>query len=345
MHLYSHKLVKPRRTAAVVRYGGFGDALQAASVLPWLKADGYHVTFYTVPGSAEVVRYDPNIDRLVVQDADAIPNELLGEFWRDLASKYDRFINLSESTERTLLAMPNTTQHGWSTKMRHKYLNINYLTFVHDIAGVPPVPKMAFYPTDEESAWAREEVGKMGRTIMWILSGSAVHKVWPYFDYVIDKVMHRNDGTNFVLVSDPGAKVLERGWENVPRIHLRSGEWSIRQTMAFAQQASLVIGPETGVLNAIAYAEVAKIVILSHSSIENLTKDWVNCVSLYPMNTGCYPCHQMHFGWEFCSQYENTGIARCQEDIAPDRMIEAIDKLLHTEMEGDSNGEALCKAA
>jgi ADP-heptose:LPS heptosyltransferase len=76
----------------------------------------------------------------------------------------------------------------------------------------------------------------------------------------------------------------------------KSGEWSIRQTLAFIDQADLLVGPETGVMNAAGLHPVKKIVTLSHSSPENLTKHWVNCTSLTPKNTPCYPCHQLHYG-------------------------------------------------
>ena len=39
---------KPKRSVCVVRYGGFGDMLQAANILPGLKRQGYHVTVMTL---------------------------------------------------------------------------------------------------------------------------------------------------------------------------------------------------------------------------------------------------------------------------------------------------------
>jgi hypothetical protein len=60
-----------------------------------------------------------------------------------------------------------------------------------------------------------------------------------------------------------------------------------------AKECDIVIGPETGVLSAVAMEPMKKIVFLSHSSVENLTRDWVNTVSLYSKNTPCYPCHKL----------------------------------------------------
>lgn len=324
MHLFSHRVAKPQKTCAVLRYGGLGDALQAISILPWLKDEGYHITMYTVPSAWEVIKHDPHIDEVVLQDVDDIPNHELGEFWAYTAKKYDRFINLSESVERTLLAMPGTTNHGWSHAMRAKYLDVNYMQFVHDIAGVPFPAHVKFYPTQAEWEWALKEIERIGgRPIMWVLSGSAVHKVWPHLDEVIAAVLRADPTYQFVLVGDADTKMLQQGLEEIEQVHCKAGEYSIRETMALARVCDLVIGPETGVMNAIAYEHVPnKIVILSHSTIQNLTRDWVNTTSLHAKHTPCYPCHQIHFDFKHCKEVE--GIAACQRDISAETMITAI---------------------
>ena len=103
-----------------------------------------------------------------------------------------------------------------------------------------------------------------------------------------------------------------------------SGEISIRQTLALAQQCDAVIGPETGVLNAVAFESMRKVVLLSHSSHENLTKHWTNTVALMPQGVSCYPCHQLHFDRRYCRQDEETGAAVCQRSIAPETVYEAV---------------------
>lgn len=327
-HLYSFK-TKPEKTCAVIRYGAIGDVVQASSVLPYLKQEGYHVTFYCTPLGYEVIKLDPHVDRFVVQDVDIVPNPRLGEFWESLVKKYTKVINLSESVERTLLAMPGNMNHTWSHEMRHKHLNKNYMEFVHDIAGVSGPARMKFYESKEERAWAQQEYARIGgKVILWVLSGSAVHKVWPYMDNVIDAVLRSRPEARFVLVGEPDAKILQMGWENTPQVHCKAGAWTIRQALAFAQAADLVIGPETGITNAMAYESVEKIVLLSHSSKENLTRDWLNCVSLTPQNTPCYPCHRLHTvadGFKHCTEStEVPGIAACQANIPARDMYAAI---------------------
>lgn len=328
MHLYSHKSPKPAKTAAVVRYGALGDALQASSILPALKEQGYHITFYTVPLSYEALKHDPHVDRFVVQDVDVIPNKQLADFWDAMKPKYDKWVNLCESLERNLLLMADNMAFHWPHDMRHKHFNKNYVEFVHDIAGVPMPCRMKFYATEEEKAWARAEYSRIGgRVILWVLSGSALHKVYPHLDRSIDTTLRNHSDARFVLAGDKGCRILEYGWDKTPQVHLRSGKWTIRQTLAFAQVADLVIGPETGVLNAVAMESVEKIVTLSHSSVENLTRDWMNCVSLTPAKTSCYPCHRLHMagdGFKHCRESSMTGVAACQFDIPANDMIGAI---------------------
>jgi ADP-heptose:LPS heptosyltransferase/predicted SAM-dependent methyltransferase len=322
---YSYKNPRPEKTAAVIRYGAFGDAIQTSSVLAALKAEGYHVTFYTTDIGQAMTKHDPNIDEFVVQGKDQIPNHLLGDYWEYLAKKYTKLVNLSESVERTLLSIPQTMMHSWPQSLRHKYMNVNYLEFMHDIAELEYVPRQRFYATDEEKAWALAEKKKMGgNVVFWSLSGSSVHKVWPWLDHIIAKLLLNDPTTKIVLTGDHLCQLLEAGWENEPRVFAKSGKWTIRQSIAFAQVSDLVIGPETGVLNAVAFDEVPKIITLSHSSVENLSRDWVNTTSLTPKNTPCYPCHKMHYSFEHCVRDDATGVAACQADITIDQMWEAI---------------------
>lgn len=316
---------RAEKTCAVIRYGAFGDLMMASSIFPLLKAQGYHVTLYTTPTGEEVVRHDPNIDAIIVQDKDQVPNGQLVEFWDHLAARYDKFINLSESVEGVWLALPGRSNHRWPHEMRHRYLNRNYLEFTHELAGVEGRLKQTFHPTTDERAWARTQRDRMGKfVIMWSLAGSSVHKTWPYLDEIIARTLIEFPNSEFVLVGDHACQLLEQGWENEPRVHCRSGKWSIRQSLTFTEMADLLIGPETGVMNAAANLPVKKIVTLSHSSVENLTKHWINTFSLVPKNTGCFPCHRLHYGFEHCNRDETTGTAACQADISADQMWEVM---------------------
>lgn len=350
-HHYTGREPKPRKTCAVVRYGAFGDALQAASIFPGLKSQGYHITMFCAPATHQVLKEDPHVDRFIVQSDGQVPNVWLGEFWKHMRKKYDRFVNLSESTEVTLLAIPGRANHVWPHEVRHKYLNRNYLEWTHELAQVPYDGKkgVTFYATDLERAWAKQERSKMGPfVVIWSLAGSAVHKVWPYMDSIIARFMIDTDA-HVVLAGGEEGVMLESGWQDEPRVHRTSGKWSIRQSMVFCEVADLIVGTETGLLNAAAYLPVPKIITLSHSSVENLTRDWINTTSLVSANTPCFPCHQMHYSFEYCPRdldpncaaceaktcSVHTGTSKCAADIPAAEMWDAIERVL-TEKERKS---------
>jgi ADP-heptose:LPS heptosyltransferase/predicted SAM-dependent methyltransferase len=344
-HEQSWRLPKPAKTAAVVRYGAIGDMMQASSVLPWLKEQGYHVTLYCQSGQGhEAIMHDPHIDRFIIQEKDAVPPQFLGEFFADTKKKYDKWINLCESVEVSLLAAPKRSAYDWPNEARAALMDKNYLEWTHLLAGVPGPYRPKFYSTLEEKAWARKQAQNFGRkNVLWSLAGSSNHKVWPHMDDVIDRIMRAYSDVHVVLVGDHSCKLLEQGWgrfddekndlvETVSRVHLRSAKWTIRQSMAFAEVADLVIGTETGLLNAAGSMDVPKIINLSHSSPEMLTKHWKRVISLQqPKGVGCpkSPCRQLHGAdganpWMDCPQEDETKTALCQYNITADQMWGAV---------------------
>lgn len=335
---YSHLNAPPKKTACVVRYGAYGDLMMASSVWAGLKNQGYHVTVFASPPGSDVITHDPHIDKLVLFDKDQVPNANLGDFWRYQSKKFDKFVNLSESVEGSFLAMPGRAQHAWPPAVRHSQMNVNYLEFAHRLASVTHQPNVAFYATAEEKEWARKQRGKMGDgpVVMWSLAGSSVHKTWAGLDHILASILLNYKTANIVLVGGPECQMLEAGWEHEPRVHKTSGKWSIRQTLAFLDRCDLVIGSETGVLNAASCMNVPKITLLSHSTHENLTRDWKNVIPIASVKTTCPgrgdneapACHQLHYGWDYCKRDETTGTAQCQADISVETVWDAVQRVL-----------------
>jgi hypothetical protein len=82
---------------------------------------------------------------------------------------------------------------------------------------------------------------------------------------------------------------------------------------------------------------MAKLVFLSHSTHENLTRDWVNTTPLWSANTTCAgrganaapACHVLHYGWADCTRDEETGTAQCQKDISVAQVWAAVSGVLN----------------
>jgi hypothetical protein len=85
---------------------------------------------------------------------------------------------------------------------------------------------------------------------------------------------------------------------------------------------------------------VPKICFLSHSTTDNLTRDWVATTAAYSSKTACklrgpqgaadavLACHAMHYGWDHCEQDQESGTARCQADITADEVWPEVDRWL-----------------
>jgi ADP-heptose:LPS heptosyltransferase len=359
-HRHSWKEPLPAKRALVVRYGGIGDMIMASSILPQLKEKGYHVTVMTTPDGQEVVRHDPHIDAFMLQDRDQVPNGALPEYWYVWAKKFDAFINLSESVEGNLLPNPGSSRHAWPNAMRQKYLNENYLEFQHELAGLEYKPRPRFYATPEELARVetfRAKLGPEAYVVLWALAGSSVHKVYPHSDQVVAQLLIKNPDVRVIFVGDDACRILESHWEAEPRVIRLSGRIGVRETLALAcHGVDCVVGPETGVLNAVSHLGLPKVVMLSHSSVKNLTRNWANTVSLTagPLEAPCFPCHRIHHERTFCPSKKlpvetiqellavmddnereimgqhiadgmfDTGAALCAYGIAPERVTNAI---------------------
>jgi ADP-heptose:LPS heptosyltransferase len=318
------------KTCAVVRYGAYGDVMQASSLLPALKAQGYHITFFTVDRGLEIAEHDPNIDRFIVQGENQVPQAALPQYFEWLKKKYDKLVNLCAIVESTLLPDHNSPHFWWPKEVRDEFCNKNYVEVMHRVGEVPyTVPKTKFYPTLKEKNWAFEQRKKLdGPVVVWSLSGSSPHKVWPYVDNVIARILLEHPTAHVVIVGAPSERWLAESWKNERRVRNKAGEWTIRDVLAFSQRADLVVGPETGVLNAMAMEECWKILFLSHSTVENLCRDWVNTHAFAATGVECYPCHRLHReGWKHCNRHPE-GLAVCQVAIGLEDVWPAFDLVL-----------------
>lgn len=321
---------KRENTVCVIRYGGFGDVLQISSVIKLLKDSGKKVCVNVTERGEEILANDPNVNELFIQKNDQIPNFELGDYWDRISPLFDKVYNLGGIVEQGLLSVADDEIYNAPHDERHEKLNKNYSEALHNHAEVPHIFKTRFYPSSSEIKWVKEQRRSMrlglGHFVILIaLSGSSVHKAYPHMDAVMAQMLIKWPDVRFIMVGDPMCQMLEVGWESESRVFLRSGKWSIRQTLAFAQNVDLVVGPETGVLNAVSSEDVAKVALLSHSSPENLTKHWVNTSSIEPEDVNCFPCHKMHFGFATCNRDEETGGSVCSAKTHPDDVATAIE--------------------
>ena len=152
---------RAEKSVCVVRYGGMGDMIQVSSLFPIFKEQGYRVCVNVSEQGKEILESDPNVDELVVQKTNQVPNDCLTPYWEKLEKCFDKFVQLSESVEKSLLLSPEReeTLRGelvmaegspdfhLSKEEIHEKCNVNYMERTHDIAGLPYKFLPKFYPT------------------------------------------------------------------------------------------------------------------------------------------------------------------------------------------------------
>lgn len=316
-----------QKTCLVIRYGALGDTMWVTPVLKQLKAEGYYVVYNCTDYSAQVLRECPWIDEYVVQDKDAIQGEQLAEFWKRLGEGFDRVINLSGSVEGAIVKPEYAISSTVKKSERHHECNVNFQDATMAAAGYPKLkgkrPILHFTDDEERGAQILMANAKDKFVVLWSLAGSSFHKVYPWAEYVAGEIYRNHKDTVIITVGDEACRILE--WE-LPNTRKASGLFTVRQSMIMTKYANLVIGSDTGILNAASAFDTPKIVFLSSSSTENLTKYWTNVQPLFSKRCKCYPCHKLIYT-DSCPKGEIANAPLCMEQIEPKAVYDAFLKV------------------
>jgi len=330
------KIIHPpkegQKTALLIRLGAWGDMIWASAVVRRMKQDGYNVTLHCADRGYTVLKHDPNIDRfVVVEDGELGQGDQLDRFWGLLGKSFDKVVNLTGSIETSLLVTPSTIDplngdsvYNWSRDRLHMRCNVNYMDRTMEVAGYPEDKGVngSLFFTESEEAWAKAFKTKHpGFLIVWSLGGSAAHKAYPFAEIVANEILRLYSDVQIVTVGDELCKLLE--FDEHPRVTRKAGEMGIRKSLVLTKYADLVIGPESSVINAASCFDVPKILLLSHSSVENLSKYWTNTINL-SANVECYPCHKLHYTLD-CPLVDKIKSPVCMGKLPPDRLLEAIE--------------------
>ena len=339
--------VKPRspKTVCICRYGALGDMVLLTPLIRKYAEDGYEVTMNITPYAAPLLDNNPYVHNIILQERDAVPNQDLGPYWDEWRKDYDVYLNLSESIEGRLLKVENRKEFYTTKEWRHRTCgHQNYQDWTMELGGYPKEVgakgELYFSRPEIFNARTMREANKGKFVILWGLNGSSHHKVYPLIEPVAYEFLDRHSDAKMFLVGGPEA---ERYQFNHPQVVGVAGKWELRQTLAnLAMVADLVVGPESMVVNVASCYDVPKIVFLSHSSPENLTKYWTNTAAMEPdlQAAPCYPCHQLHYSLESCPQGgimdSNTGETvasgpRCAMGaISGERVLAELDRVYDT---------------
>ena len=266
------------KTACVLRWGAIGDAIMVTPVYRLLKEEGYHVTAHVENQGKEVLKNNPYIDKVIIHEKGSTPIKDLGKYWASTC-KGLRQVHKPFGEYRTGVTCPHGKKEFDLPKAeRQKRYNHNYYDRTMELSGYPDKKGMngeLFFSPFEESLVRRSRKKLKNKfVILWSLSGSAHHKFYPWAEAVGKELEKKYDDIVIMTVGDGLCCMLE--WEGKNMKHY-SGTWGIRKSLLWTKYADLVIGTETGILNASGCFDTPKIVMLSHSTEENLSKHWKNC--------------------------------------------------------------------
>jgi len=354
--------------AAICRFGGIGDNLIAADVLPLLARKYQGVEVFSEKPNSVVFENNPHIAKLTTKDIDTIPknNQIdLQRYFADKATEYDLFVNLSHSCETRLALQYVQYEFQWPAAWRREHCGRNYLEFVHDIVRVPHIFDRLFFPTDEEVEKALLTKKNLNGSplIGWVISGSRLDKRYPYAGQVIARLISEL-GASVLLLGAPSTKDMEAanqigrdvekalgstdkvhaGISPEPTTHWKETEpgkrlehiqteaiWPVRRVLTQLKYCDIAIGPDTGPMWAVAMEDIPKVCLLSHASPENITKHWRHPVTLHAdqRKVDCWPCHQLHDEEKTCRMNAEKTAPACMSNISAETVVSAVRRLIN----------------
>lgn len=306
------------KRAIIARPGhAIGDAIFTTPLPRVLKEQGFDVVDVACQfHNKEVFKNNPYIDEIIElpKIEDATP-DWDKEFKTKLES-YDKIYTASGHVEMGLL---QRTDADWGTipsgkERQDKARGVSYQDYIFKSMGLDCVGlKPEFYFSDEEKVQIKamkEELDKdKQKLVLWNWSGSSKSKELIFGPMYLQKVLDKHQHSiHYVFSQDPN--MIGQIPDN-PRAFNAWGASTIRNTIMMSSIASLVIGPESFMVNAAAAFDTPKMIFFSHSAPDNLARYYDNCMAVVPLPcVECHPCYLIHVDFRGVWHPEKRAIAR-----------------------------------
>lgn len=281
----------------LVRIGGYGDVIIITPVISHLKSQGHEVYVLTSEVGMDVLAHNPHIDNLILHVRDSVDCDKLDDHFKALKEQYkcDVMIDYCESLEEKYLFHPTNPKYNYPKQERIKIGNFNFYdgAFEHagfDIKGRNPE---MYFSEQEEDDFSKFRVNLLGKfVILWCMSGSSLHKAYPYTHLVVKKMLEVYPDVVFVTVGNTQCQLIEEMLPDSKRVIKKSGKWSFRETALGCKYADMVVAPETGVIHLAGCFDTPKFCFLTHTTKECVTKYFKNDHSMQAGVT-CSPCFRI----------------------------------------------------
>lgn len=316
---------KKKKRLLIIRYAALGDMLIVSPIIRLWHKKGYLVDVETKPSGKVILKNNPFINKVILHKQELDGKELR-KHWRKLKKGYDKVINLTESIEGNLVLVPWQKEYHLSQEERRELCDTNYYEHTMSLAKLPYTPGLTgeiyLTPYEMETARRTRRRFKNKFVILWGLSGSSVHKAWPYTEHVAKAFLEAHEDVVIITVGDIMCQLLEF---DHPRVHKKSGVWGIRQSIAMSSLADLTIGTDTGFSHGAGIWRTPQILLLSAQSKENISKSFRNCTTL-TADVDCYPCYKLHYGLETCELNENR-LPKCMAELKPAKVLNTMEDI------------------
>ena len=321
------------KKALIIRLGAIGDSIMITPVIQRLKDLGYYIILNTSTRGLKVFKDDARIDEFIDHD-ESISNMDVQAHWDKLVKEvdHDLFINFSESIEINVALHPKSPMYVYPKKERAERCNKNYYEVTAEwskLDGCSLIPSLKF--TEKQHKSVQKHIKPDMFNILWCLSGSGKNKVYPWTDYVIEKIIKKYPNVHFITTGDMRCQILEDWNNDFPKNNLTqlAGRMDLKESMLLTQYADLFVGPDTGLLHASGCFETPKIGLLGHTTKENITKHFINDYSI-EAKCDCSPCFRLIYDYEVqCPIDPDTGAAWCMAKISPELVIKRIEEVMN----------------
>ena len=334
-------MAKPR--VLLVRDAAVGDAIMITPAIRYWHSRGYRVDVACkrFVGNA-VYSSNPHVHACIElerQDDLAARERAIDKIKH--RHPYDLVFDLAGTCEGRFLYHSIREEYHAPTELRRFYAEgADYYKHInHDCCGVRDdslLPEM-FYSQQELRWWETFRSRNIGVKLVQVqLDGSSMNKCYPYWWQVI-KALQLDPRVIVITTGGKLGHVLEQeavGMGCDPeRIWAccANEKYTLRDSLIMPAFVDLVIGPETGILNASACWDVPKIVLMSHSAPENLCRRWLNCQPI-TSPVKCSPCYRIVSAGDPCNYVteppEIAGAMACMAAISPQTIVEKARKIL-----------------
>lgn len=298
------------KSVFIYREGAFGDHVHMSNILKAFDEDGWDITFmYNLKGR-QIHAFNPRIkNHLLFESRNDMSQEELetrNSMIVENIKKHDRFVNLNNSLENTLIANEKTPEYFWPLHLRRaKNANICYYDQSAIVAGLTGPKYMGmsgeiFFTSDDHEfikGYLKKHIPEDAHITLIAMRGSMWQKaIYPWIENLCRQWLSKHPKSYIITTGDKFCQQWE--WEH-PRVLHKSGIIPFRQALHLSRYVDMVITPETGLGIGAGAFGTPKIMLLTAASIKNIVGNDKNDYSLQSP-AYCSPCTRAIYNTNNC---------------------------------------------